>query len=153
MNDTCKHNWHFIGESSRLRCQRCKQETGPWTTEQLTVPTDMHLSIANIKPNYNISFHNNLDTGGAGKQVGKLDFNGPEMVFEGDAAESARVFMDCIAQAFRGRLEQERAAEREACAKILDEMADDMEREMEPSTAVAYVRSKAAAIRARGERP
>ena len=41
--------------------------------------------------------------------------------------------------------------EREACAKVLDEMAEDMEREMEPSTAIAYVRSKAAAIRARGE--
>ena len=43
------------------------------------------------------------------------------------------------------------AAEREACAKVIDEMAEDMEREMEPSTAIAYVRSKAAAIRARGE--
>ncbi len=43
------------------------------------------------------------------------------------------------------------AKEREECAKVLDEMAEDMEREMEPSTAIAYVRSKAAAIRARGE--
>ena len=42
-------------------------------------------------------------------------------------------------------------AEREACARVLDEMADDMAREMEPSTAIAYVRSKAALIRARGE--
>jgi tetrahydromethanopterin S-methyltransferase subunit B len=43
------------------------------------------------------------------------------------------------------------AKEREECAKVLDEMAEDMEREMEPSTAIAYVRSKAATIRARGE--
>lgn len=42
------------------------------------------------------------------------------------------------------------SVEREACAGVLDEMADDMVREMEPSTAAAYVRSKAAAIRARG---
>jgi hypothetical protein len=48
-------------------------------------------------------------------------------------------------------LAQAKAEEREACAQILDEMADDMAREMEPSTAIAYVRSKAAAIRARGE--
>lgn len=41
--------------------------------------------------------------------------------------------------------------EREACAKVIDEMAEDMVREMEPSTAIAYVRSKAAAIRAIGE--
>ena len=43
------------------------------------------------------------------------------------------------------------AAEREACAKVIDEMAEDMEREMEPSTAIAYVRSKAIAIRARSQ--
>lgn len=39
--------------------------------------------------------------------------------------------------------------EREANAKVLDEMADYMESEMELSTAVAWVRSKAAEIRAR----
>jgi hypothetical protein len=41
--------------------------------------------------------------------------------------------------------------EREACARLIDGMADDMEREMESSYAIAWVRSKAAAIRARGE--
>jgi len=44
------------------------------------------------------------------------------------------------------------AAEREDCAKILDEMANYMESEMEPSETVAWVRSKAASIRARGEK-
>jgi len=39
--------------------------------------------------------------------------------------------------------------EREANARVLDEMADYMESEMELSTAVAWVRSKAAEIRAR----
>jgi uncharacterized membrane protein len=42
--------------------------------------------------------------------------------------------------------------EREACARIIDGMADDMEREMEPSYAIGWVRSKAAEIRARGEK-
>lgn len=39
--------------------------------------------------------------------------------------------------------------EREACARIIDGMADDMEREMEPSYAISWVRSKAAEIRSR----
>jgi uncharacterized membrane protein len=42
------------------------------------------------------------------------------------------------------------AQEREACAQVLDEMADQMVADMEPSTAIAWVRSRAAAIRARG---
>lgn len=40
-------------------------------------------------------------------------------------------------------------AENEACAKVLDAMADDMVREMEPSSAIEWVRSNAAKIRAR----
>ena len=47
-----------------------------------------------VKPNYNIIFHNN-----AGK-VGELDFNGPAMVFSGNAEESAKVFFDLIAKLF-----------------------------------------------------
>ena len=40
-------------------------------------------------------------------------------------------------------------AENEACAKVLDAMAEQMVADMEPSTAVAWVRSNAAKIRAR----
>ena len=70
------------------------------------------LSVSNFKPNYNIAFHNN------GQEIGKLDFNGPKMVFTGDAEESAKVFIDWIARSFAARLEEERKAEREACAKV-----------------------------------
>ena len=41
--------------------------------------------------------------------------------------------------------------EREANAKVLDEMADQMAADMEPSTAVAWVRKKAEEIRARSD--
>lgn len=62
------------------------------------------ISVFNVKPNYNISFHNN------GQEIGKLDFNGPAMVFTGDAEESAKVFIDWVAGSFHGRLEEERKA-------------------------------------------
>ena len=88
----------------------------------------------NFKPNYNISFHN------TGQEIGKLDFNGPKMVFTGDAEESAKVFVDWIARSFYGRLEEERKAEREACAKVCESTA--------PSQINGY--ECAEAIRARG---
>jgi hypothetical protein len=62
------------------------------------------LSVLDLKPNYNIAFHNN------GKEIGKLDFNGPALVFTGDAEESAKVFVDWLANWFAGRLEEERKA-------------------------------------------
>jgi hypothetical protein len=67
------------------------------------------ISVFNIKPNYNITFQNNSE-GGTGKEVGKLDFNGPSLVFTGNAEESAKVFIDWIAMSFAGRLEEERKA-------------------------------------------
>jgi hypothetical protein len=70
-----------------------------------------NISLAEFKPNYNISFQNH-----AGEKVGTLDFNTDKLVFTGDAEESAKVFIDFIAKYFATRLEEERRAEREACA-------------------------------------
>jgi len=82
-----------------------------------------------------------------GKEVGKLDFNGPKMVFTGDAEESAKVFIDLIGKWFVGRLEEERKAEREACAVIAE---TPISGEQDDITMQAKDRV-AAAIRARGE--
>jgi hypothetical protein len=68
-----------------------------------------------VKPNYNITFQNTID----GKQVeiGKIDFNGGTMKFEGNFEESAVKFMDSLATTFQGRLK----AEHMSAAKLLVE--------------------------------
>ena len=76
-------------------------------------------STFNFKPNYSIIFHR------GNEQIGVLDFNGPEMTFSGDMDESAKLFLELVATSFKTRLEQERAEEREACAKVCEEYADD----------------------------
>ena len=75
------------------------------------------LTASNIKPNYNVTFSNE------DRNIGRLDFNGDVMVFEGDAEESAKVFFNYLAERFANRLKEEREAEREACAAFLDEYA------------------------------
>jgi len=59
------------------------------------------------KQNYSLTFHRAGDNGFIAEEVGRLDFNGPAMVFEGNAEESAKVFIDWIAKAFEGRLKEE----------------------------------------------
>jgi hypothetical protein len=135
--EPCKHDWHFVGDTLAMQCRHCKTQTGPRDADQLTrdmfetteydttqfyMPTGQ-LQVANFKPNYNLTFHRD------GQEVGKFDFNGPEMIFEGDAAESAKVFVDWVANAFRGRLEEEREAGRKEArqemqgrVETLDEM-------------------------------
>ena len=72
------------------------------------------LTTFNFKPNCNIIFYRGKT------QIGVLDFNGPEMTFSGDMDESAILFIEVIANSFKARLEQERAEEREACAKVCE---------------------------------
>ena len=103
-----------------------------------------YITAAKIKPNYKFIFHGTDSMGWAsGPAIGSLDFNGPEMKFEGNADESAKVFFDFIAKSFKTRLEEERMAEREACAKVCEELRYDGY-EMVP-----YDRVLASRIRAR----
>jgi hypothetical protein len=91
----------------------------PWgdeVEEAYIVPTE---NIFNFKPNYNITFHQVVD-GMNSKEVGRLDFNGPEFKFEGDMEESAKSFMIWIAQVFAGRLKEERNKVRMELAFMLD---------------------------------
>lgn len=87
-------------------------------TKEYVLKDTGKLGILNFKPNYNIYFHR------GNEKVGVLDFNGPEMTFSGDIDESAKLFLEVIANSFKARLEQERAEEREACAKWLEDVVD-----------------------------
>jgi hypothetical protein len=72
-------------------------------------------TIGVAKPDYNITLNNTIE--GKQAQIGKLDFNGAVMKFEGNAEESAVVFMDSLASTFQGRLK----AEHVSAAKLLVE--------------------------------
>jgi hypothetical protein len=73
------------------------------------------LMVGAQTPNYNITFQNTVD--GKQVQVGKIDFNGGTMKFEGNFEESAVKFMDHLATNFNGRLK----AEHVSAAKLLVE--------------------------------
>lgn len=97
------------------------------------------LMLSLPKSNYNLTFHRD------GQEIGKLDFNGPEMVFTGDAEESAKVFIDLVAKMFAGRL----AEEREKCAKV----CDDLRAQTDSSWDCCHesLSDAASAIRAKGQ--
>jgi hypothetical protein len=88
-------------------------------------------TIGVSKPDYNITFQNSVtDEQGNMKnvQVGKIDFNGGTMKFEGNFEESAVKFMDHLSGSFNGRLK----AEHVGAAKLLVEfvtfeLGDEME--------------------------
>ena len=87
-------------------------------------------TIAQAKPDYNITLNNTVD--GKQVQIGKLDFNDGMMKFDGNADQSAIVFMDSLAQTFKGRLE----AEHVNAAKLLLELVTfELEGEMELDSA------------------
>lgn len=86
--------------------------------------------IGTILPDYNITFRNTA--GDKQVEIGRLDFNGGVMKFDGNADQSARVFMDSLAQTFKGRLE----AEHVNAAKLLLELVTfELEGEVELDSA------------------
>lgn len=109
----CGERWE-LGTASACKCP--EETTIDWTTAALPLGKISAFSIGDIKPTYNMTFHRD------GKQIGVLDFNGPEMTFSGDMDESAKVFFDWIAQSFKGRLEQERADERNSWPAEMEAM-------------------------------
>lgn len=64
------------------------------------VPTSQ-FKVHEFKPNHNMQFSNNNGV------IGTLDFNGPAMVFEGNAEESALLFFDFVSKYFDQRLKDE----------------------------------------------
>lgn len=131
----CGERWE-LGTASTCTCP--EETTIDWKDYSIPVDKMPALSIGNIKPNYNITYYRD------GKQIGVLDFNGPEMVFTGDADESAKVFFDIIARSFKARLEQERADERnswpsemEAMERQVNILTDALAQEREACAKVA----------------
>ena len=111
--NTCGERWE-LGTASTCKClplpdYKFDMKDAPidWTTASIPLEKMATLSTSDIKPNYNMQFHKD------GKQIGMLDWNGPQMVFTGDMEESAKMFFDWVAKSFAGRLEQERKAARE----------------------------------------
>ena len=90
--------------------------------EEMYLDTTGKLLINNFKPSYTIEMRH-----GTG-EVSKLDFNGPKLIFTGDAEESAKVFFDYLAMIWEQRLQEEREAEREAVGNIILDYAgrDDL---------------------------
>ena len=63
---------------------------------------DKNIKATKLKPSYSLYFHNEDNI-----EIGKFDFNGDGLEFEGNASESAIVFINWIAEQFKGRLEAE----------------------------------------------
>ena len=81
-----------------------------WHESKLAVPAGQMMTFAPPIPNHKFHFHQMDMNGWAnGPKIGTLDFNGPEMTFEGDADESAKVFFDYLAKHFQERLRREYA--------------------------------------------
>ena len=104
------------------------------------------LTASNIKPNYDVTFHN------GDRNIGRLDFNGDVMVFEGDAEESAKLFFDYLAERFANRLKEERANEREACAMEAENEFRDWTPFCDIADGEIVANDIAKAIRERGEK-
>ena len=110
----CKHRWEQVWPGT-FQCSKCEGYAHVNKFEDCTTPSLGQSITATFKQNHNITFQNSER-----KQVGRLDFNGDYMTFEGDADESAKVFIEAMAHWFAVRIDEEN----EACAKVCENYQD-----------------------------
>lgn len=108
----CKHRWEQVWNGA-YSCNRCKDYIYANKPQTLTYEGQGY-SVADIKPSYTISFHNDKH-----ECVGTFDFNADKMHFEGDVTESGKVFVDWVVTAFKQRIDDAVKAEREACVELI----------------------------------
>jgi len=118
---TCKHDWHFLPGTDRLRCIRCNVETGPSTPEQLA--QDMLRDVVLMgsawsKDGKRIDpWEVYADPSQQSQQTVSLEVAIEMVLRNGPTFET-------IAGLCKMASEAERKAEREACARITETSPD-----------------------------
>lgn len=96
-----------------------------YKSQEFTMPRN-NIRLHAPKPDYNITFNNTVD--GKQEQIGRLDFNGGTLKFEGNADQSAMVFITSLAGNFRKRLDDEHLAAAKLLAEFVTfELGEEME--------------------------
>lgn len=142
----CQHRWEEVWPST-YKCNRCREYASVNQDAAAYTYEPAGYSLASIKPSYTIAFHDKDQ-----KRVGSFDFNEGRMIFEGDVNESGQIFVEFVLNSFKQRIDDAVKAEREACAKLCDELqapshVSDNDVSMWDVTSMEC----ADAIRARGE--
>jgi len=149
-NTACKHDWHFLPGTDRLRCIRCNTETGPSTPEQLAQamlrdvitmgsawsqngkridPTEVYAVPAglaqefkfhNAQPN-SIKFYNGAPDN---TEVLRISKDGIWANPDVPADDAAQAVLRAIDGHIKQMVDRVRREEREACARIAETSPD-----------------------------
>lgn len=131
VNNVCKHDWHFLPGTDRLRCIRCNVETGPRTYEQrvqdmLTVPTAQlqRYKLHDSRPTNSIQFFGNQSSGPS-VEILRISKDGIWVNPEVPSDEAAKKVLEAIDHNVKFMVERAVQAEREACALIVEQAGAD----------------------------
>ena len=93
------------------------KSTTSMDTDKTDIWTVSEEYVFNPTPDYTITFKKDNN-----KEIGRFDFNGDKLKFEGDVEESTQVFINFLLNAFNQRIEQ---IKDEAFRNGYDEAYDD----------------------------
>lgn len=143
---TCKHDWHFVDGTDRLRCSRCGLETGPRAPDQLmqdllsdvatmgsawsqdgkrinpldvyAVPTGQlaGYKLRDLQPTNSIQFFNNVSNGPS-VEVLRISKDGIWVNPDVPADEAAKKVLEAIDHNIKFMVERVRSEVRQACAR------------------------------------
>lgn len=120
---TCKHDWHFIEGTDRLRCQRCHTVTGGIDWSKLTIPTEQlqQYKLHDPRPN-SIKFYNGPPDN---TEILRISKDGIWANPDVPADDAAQAVLRAIDGHIKQMIERVQNKEREACALIVEQAGAD----------------------------
>jgi hypothetical protein len=116
----CKHDWHFIEGTDRLRCQRCHTVTGGIDWSKLAIPTAQlqGYKLHDSRPN-SIRFFSPSDTS---TEVLRISKDGIWANPDIPTDEAAKRLLAALDSHIKGMIERMRKEELDKCCDLLEGM-------------------------------
>lgn len=113
---TCKHDWHFIGNTGSLQCQRCNAASINWRNVAIPAEQLQGYRLQETQPN-SLLFYGKVND--QQTEVMRISKDGILVNPDVPVDEAAKKVLEAIDHNIKWMVEQVRKEEREACAKAV----------------------------------
>ena len=120
---TCKHDWHFIGNTSSLQCQRCNAASINWRNVAIPAEQLQGYRFQETQPTNSLLFYGKVN--GQQTEVMRISKDGILVNPDVPVDEAAKKVLEAIDHNIKRMVEQVRKEEREACANLCWKNEDD----------------------------
>ena len=114
----CKHDWHFVGNTGSLQCQRCNTASINWRNVAIPAEQLQGYRLQETQPTNSLLFYGKVN--GQQTEVMRISKDGILVNPDVPVDEAAKKVLEAIDHNIKWMVEQVRKEEREAIAQMIE---------------------------------